>query len=70
LVSRPEVKVYGRSNQGLFEVLKPLTGQLVGVGDTFLTAEEEMSFDGNDLGKLGNSSFLPTPKKIFASVGY
>lgn len=64
LVSRLGGNWYSRSNQGLFEVEKPLTTLGIGVDaiPDFIKLSE--IFDGNDLGKLGNVETLPTEEEI------
>lgn len=64
LVSRMGQNWYSRSNQGLFEVEKPLATLGIGVDaiPSFIT--ESPVFNGNDLGKLGNVKALPTQEEI------
>ncbi|NRS87235.1 flavin reductase (DIM6/NTAB) family NADH-FMN oxidoreductase RutF [Flavobacterium sp. 7E] len=64
LVSRLGGNWYSRSNQGLFEVPKPLA--TLGIGVDAIPKEVIVStvFDGNDLGKLGNIEALPTPEEV------
>ena len=64
LVSRMGGNWYSRSNQGLFEVAKPLTTLGVGVDQIPDFIKESSVFDGNDLGKLGNIEALPTTEEI------
>jgi hypothetical protein len=54
---------YSRSNQGLFEVPKPLATLGIGV-DAIPVWRESVVFDGNDLGKLGNIEALPTTEEV------
>ena len=64
LVSRLGGNWYSRSNQGLFEVEKPLTTLGVGVDAIPDFIKKSGVFDGNDLGKLGNVEALPTEEEI------
>jgi len=64
LVSRLGGNWYSRSNQGLFEVQKPLTTLGIGVDNIPDFVKESPVFDGNDLGKLGNVEALPTQEEI------
>ena len=64
LVSRLGGNWYSRSNQGLFEVEKPLTTLGIGVDAIPEFVKKSGVFDGNDLGKLGNIEALPTPEEI------
>ncbi|CAM2812070.1 flavin reductase family protein [Flavobacterium frigoris] len=64
LVSRLGGNWYSRSNQGLFEVPKPLSTLGIGVDVIPSYVKESHIFDGNDLGKLGNIEALPTPEEV------
>lgn len=64
LVSRLGANWYSRSNQGLFEVPKPLTTQGIGVDAIPDFIKESAVFDGNDLGMLGNIEALPTLEEV------
>lgn len=64
LVSRLGANWYSRSNQGLFEVPKPLTTQGIGVDSIPDFIKESAVFDGNDLGMLGNIEALPTLEEV------
>jgi flavin reductase (DIM6/NTAB) family NADH-FMN oxidoreductase RutF len=64
LVSRLGGNWYSRSNQGLFEVEKPLTTLGIGVDEIPDFIKKSTVFDGNDLGKLGNIGALPTQEEI------
>ena len=64
LVSRLGGNWYGRSNQGLFEVPKPLTTLGVGVDAIPDFVKKSPIFDGNDLGKLGNIEALPSSEEV------
>ena len=64
LVSRLGGNWYSRSNQGLFEVPKPLSTLGIGVDVIPRNVKESHIFDGNDLGKLGNIEALPTPEEV------
>ena len=64
LVSRLGGNWYSRSNQGLFEVEKPLTTLGVGVDAIPDFIKKSAVFDGNDLGKLGNVEALPSEEEI------
>lgn len=64
LVSRLGGNWYSRSNQGLFEVEKPLTTLGIGVDNIPEFVKRSPVFDGNDLGKLGNVEALPTQEEI------
>lgn len=64
LISRLGGNWYSRSNQGLFEVEKPLTTLGIGVDAIPDFIKQSAVFDGNDLGKLGNVEALPTSDEI------
>lgn len=64
LVSRLGGNWYSRSNQGLFEVPKPLVTLGIGVDAIPNHVKESVVFDGNDLGKLGNIEALPTIEEV------
>ncbi|MES2487780.1 MAG: flavin reductase family protein [Bacteroidota bacterium] len=64
LVSRLGGNWYSRSSQGLFEVEKPLTTLGIGVDAIPAFIKDSPIFDGNDLGKLGNTEILPTSEEI------
>jgi flavin reductase (DIM6/NTAB) family NADH-FMN oxidoreductase RutF len=64
LVSRLGGNWYSRSNEGLFEVEKPLTTLGIGVDAIPNFVKKSSVFDGNDLGKLGNVEALPTQEEI------
>ncbi|MGV9003044.1 flavin reductase family protein [Flavobacterium sp.] len=64
LVARLGANWYSRSNQGLFEVEKPLSTLGIGVDSVPDFIKESIVFDGNDLGKLGNVEALPTQEEI------
>ncbi|MFE3846394.1 flavin reductase family protein [Flavobacterium sp. LB3P45] len=64
LVSRLGGNWYSRSNQGLFEVPKPLTTLGIGVDAIPDFIKESTVFDGNDLGTLGNIEALPTLEEV------
>ena len=64
LVSRLGGNWYSRSNQGLFEVPKPLSTLGIGVDSIPNFVKESPVFNGNDLGMLGNIEALPTPEEV------
>ncbi|MFV7234357.1 MULTISPECIES: flavin reductase family protein [Flavobacterium] len=64
LVSRLGGNWYSRSNQGLFEVPKPLSTLGIGVDAVPSFIKESPVFDGNDLGMLGNIEALPTMEEV------
>ena len=64
LVSRLGGNWYSRSNQGLFEVPKPLSTLGIGVDAIPNFIQESKVFNGNDLGVLGNVEALPTEEEI------
>jgi flavin reductase (DIM6/NTAB) family NADH-FMN oxidoreductase RutF len=64
LVSRLGGNWYSRSNQGLFEVPKPLITLGIGVDAIPDFIKESAIFDGNDLGMLGNIEALPTLEEV------
>ena len=64
LVSRLGGNWYSRSSDGLFEVEKPLTTLGVGVDAIPAFVKASKIFNGNDLGKLGNTETLPTNEEI------
>ncbi len=69
LVSRLGGNWYSRSNQGLFEVPKPLVTLGIGVDQIPEFIRKSRIFNGNDLGKLGNIETLPTREEIDIFVG-
>ncbi len=64
LVSRLGKNWYSRSNQGLFEVQKPIATLGIGVDAIPNFIKESSVFDGNDLGILGNVEVLPTMEEV------
>lgn len=64
LVSRMGANWYSRSNQGLFEIPKPLATMGIGVDQIPNFIKESPVFDGNDLGMLGNVESLPSTEEI------
>ena len=64
LVSRLGANWYSRSNQGLFEVPKPLTTLGIGVDAIPDFVKNSPVLDGNDLGMLGNVESLPTTEEV------
>jgi flavin reductase (DIM6/NTAB) family NADH-FMN oxidoreductase RutF len=64
LVARLGKNWYSRSNQGLFEVPKPLSTLGIGVDAIPDFIKESAVFDGNDLGILGNIEALPTTEEV------
>lgn len=64
LVSRLGGNWYSRSNQGLFEVPKPLSTLGIGVDAIPNFVKESPVFNGNDLGMLGNVEALPTLEEV------
>lgn len=64
LVSRMGGNWYSRSNQGLFEIPKPLVSLGIGVDNIPDFIKESTIFDGNDLGMLGNIEAIPTEEEI------
>jgi len=64
LVSRLGGNWYSRSRDGLFEVEKPLTTLGIGVDAIPEHIKQSPVFNGNDLGKLGNTQTLPTQEEI------
>ena len=64
LVSRMGTNWYSRSNQGLFEIPKPLATMGIGVDQIPDFIKESTVFDGNDLGMLGNVESLPSTEEI------
>ncbi len=64
LVARLGNNWYCRANDGLFEVQKPLATIGIGVDAIPDFIKESSIFDGNDLGKLGNTENLPTLEEI------
>ena len=64
LVSRLGGNWYSRSNQGLFEVPKPLSTLGIGVDAIPKLIRESSVFNGNDLGMLGNVEALPTLEEV------
>lgn len=64
LVSRMGANWYSRSNQGLFEIPKPLATLGIGVDQIHDFIKESPVFTGNDLGMLGNVESLPSTEEI------
>lgn len=64
LVSRLGGNWYSRSNQGLFEVPKPLATLGIGVDAIPNFIKQSPVFNGNDLGILGNVEALPTTEEV------
>lgn len=64
LVARLGNNWYSRSNQGLFEVPKPIANLGIGVDAIPDFIRQSAIFDGNDLGMLGNIEALPTPEEV------
>lgn len=64
LVSRMGGNWYSRSNQGLFEIPKPLSTLGIGVDAIPDYIKKSAVFDGNDLGMLGNIEALPNNEEI------
>ncbi|NHM05902.1 flavin reductase family protein [Flavobacterium sp. CYK-4] len=64
LVARLGNNWYSRSNQGLFEVPKPIANLGIGVDAIPDFIRHSEVFDGNDLGMLGNIEALPTPEEV------
>jgi flavin reductase (DIM6/NTAB) family NADH-FMN oxidoreductase RutF len=64
LVSRMGANWYSRSNQGLFEIPKPLATLGIGVDQIPDFIKESPVFTGNDLGMLGNVESLPSTEEI------
>jgi flavin reductase (DIM6/NTAB) family NADH-FMN oxidoreductase RutF len=64
LVARMGGNWYSRSNQGLFEVPKPLSKLGIGVDQIPDFIKKSLIFDGNDLGMLGNIESLPSQEEI------
>ncbi|WP_310555370.1 flavin reductase family protein [Flavobacterium sp.] len=68
LVSRMGGNWYSRSNQGLFEVPKPISTLGIGVDVIPDFIKKSPVFDGNDLGMLGNIEALPSEEEIVIFV--
>lgn len=68
LVSRMGGNWYSRSNQGLFEVPKPISTLGIGVDNIPEFIKKSPVFDGNDLGMLGNIEALPSQEEIIIFV--
>jgi flavin reductase (DIM6/NTAB) family NADH-FMN oxidoreductase RutF len=64
LVARMGTNWYSRSNQGMFEVEKPLTTLGIGVDAIPDFIKNSGYFNGNDLGKLGNIEKRPSEEEI------
>jgi flavin reductase (DIM6/NTAB) family NADH-FMN oxidoreductase RutF len=64
LVSRLGNNWYSRSNQGLFEVPKPIANLGIGVDAIPDFIKKSSVFNGNDLGMLGNIEALPTQEEV------
>lgn len=72
LVSRLGYNWYGRSNQGLFEVPKPLTTIGIGVDQLPEAIKNSTVLTGNNLGMLANITELPTDEEqqAFAAANH
>jgi flavin reductase (DIM6/NTAB) family NADH-FMN oxidoreductase RutF len=68
LVSRMGGNWYSRSNQGLFEVPKPISTLGIGVDAIPEFIKISSVFNGNDLGMLGNIEALPSEEEIIIFV--
>ncbi len=68
LVSRMGGNWYSRSNQGLFEVPKPISTLGIGVDHIPEFIKKSPVFNGNDLGMLGNIEALPNEEEIIIFV--
>jgi flavin reductase (DIM6/NTAB) family NADH-FMN oxidoreductase RutF len=68
LVARMGANWYSRSNEGMFEVEKPLSTLGIGVDSVPEFVKNSSIFDGNDLGKLGNVEAIPTEEEIIIFV--
>ena len=64
LVARMGGNWYSRSNEGMFEVEKPLTTLGIGVDSIPDFIKKSSFFNGNDLGKLGNIENKKKKKEI------
>lgn len=64
LVARMGANWYSRSNEGMFEVEKPLSTLGIGVDNVPDFVKSSLIFNGNDLGKLGNVEAIPTEEEI------
>lgn len=64
LISRLGGNWYSRSNQGLFEIPKPLTTLGVGVDAIPDYIRQSPMFTGNELGFLGNIEKIPTQAEV------
>jgi flavin reductase (DIM6/NTAB) family NADH-FMN oxidoreductase RutF len=64
LVSRLGNNWYSRSNEGLFEVPKPIANLGIGVDAIPSFIKKSTIFNGNDLGMLGNVEALPTQEEV------
>lgn len=65
-VSRLGANWYGRSNQGLFEVPKPISNLGIGVDQIPENIRQSAVLTGNDLGMLGNIEAIPGEEEIHA----
>ena len=68
IVSRLGGSWYGRANQGLFEVAKPLSSIGIGIGALPEAVRNSEVLTGNDLGKLGNVELLPDKLAVDAYI--
>ena len=64
LVARLGNNWYSRSNQGLFEVPKPIVTLGIGVDSIPNFIKASPVFNGNDLGMLGNVEALPSKQEV------
>lgn len=68
LVARMGGNWYTRAQQGLFEVPKPLTSLGIGIDQLPEAIKSSKVLTGNDLGKLGNVSVIPSQKEAMEFV--
>jgi len=65
-VARMGANWYSRSNQGLFEVPKPIASLGIGIDQLPEELRKSSVLTGNDLGMLGNVSSLPDDEAVAA----
>lgn len=64
LVARCGGNWYTRAKEGFFEIEKPLATLGIGVDNVPDFVKENPTFNGNDLGKLGNIETIPTEEEV------
>ena len=64
MVARAGGSYYSRAREGFFEIPKPVSTLGVGVDQIPSTIRNSTVLTGNNLGMLGNITFLPTEQDV------